>query len=263
MNDRNKTQLTHDVTQAVGLWMDGHGFKPVETEVPICLGWCADLAGVIVPTQTELIALKMIPRAPKWQAYDGEKYEGPSEAYIAWERRRDDLLGAMTCLVEVKTSRGDFLGDKKWDAALPTDLAFLAFQKGLIAEEEWPQRWGILQFSPDGGIRLLRDPYRNQISMEQNLSTVLAIAVRRDHHTRYARWREIQKQQRVEEGERKAFTRIGDIARFLIRVARGEGESLERLMLFSSVSRELPEWVMESVKELWGLARERSGGVEQ
>jgi hypothetical protein len=65
MNDRNKSPITHEVTDAVAVWLDAHGFKPVETEVPMVAGWVADLAAVICPTQTELIALQLIKRPPR------------------------------------------------------------------------------------------------------------------------------------------------------------------------------------------------------
>jgi len=68
--DRNKTDLTHAVTQAAMTWLDERGFKPVETEVEIARGWVADLASAIFPTPTELINLKLIPHRPDWEAED-------------------------------------------------------------------------------------------------------------------------------------------------------------------------------------------------
>jgi hypothetical protein len=35
VDDRNKTQLTKDVTAAAALWLQEHGFKPIETEVHV------------------------------------------------------------------------------------------------------------------------------------------------------------------------------------------------------------------------------------
>jgi hypothetical protein len=69
MADRNKTELTQNVTRIASLWLNRKGFKPVETEV--CVewrhkkAWIADVAGVIAPTQTELIDLKLIRRPPR------------------------------------------------------------------------------------------------------------------------------------------------------------------------------------------------------
>src|ERR1039458_5691991 len=103
--DRNKTKLTHDVTNAAHFYLDERGFKPLETEVAVTNRWVADLCGVTSPTQTELIKLGLLSRSPTWKA--------PRWKRDAWYKMLMALLDIMTCLVEVKTSRSDFNHDKK------------------------------------------------------------------------------------------------------------------------------------------------------
>lgn len=242
--DRNKTGLTHDVTAAAARWLEERGFKPVETEVSVCLGWCADLAGVIVPTQTELIDLKLIPRRPSWKA--------PALDQQAWEQRYKLFDRTYTCMVEVKTSRGDFRGDRKWSLPCPTDLAYLAVPKGMVKLEECPARWGVLEYS-DGAMRRLRAPDPYVTTTEEQLGVVLSIAVRRDHHTRYERWREYQKQDRVERAAEKTVSRVSAIARVMEKIVRGEGESVDRVFEYHGI-KNMPEYAMERIRPLWGLA---------
>jgi hypothetical protein len=90
MIDRNKTEITHNITRLAALWLDNHGFKPVETEVGVDQGWIADIAGVGCLTQTEYIGLKLLKRPPRWH-YDANPsqqiiYE---DAYQVWRAARD------------------------------------------------------------------------------------------------------------------------------------------------------------------------------
>jgi hypothetical protein len=252
MSDRNKSQLTHDVTNAVAAWMDERGFKPVESEVgPLSYdsnktGWIADLAGVICPTQTELIELKLLRPRPSWRA--------PSQDQEAWRASYSALDRVMTALVEVKTSRRDFVGDRKWLLTPPTDLAFLAVPSAMIRQEEWPSGWGILSCA-DGSVRRLRPPTPSRTTAEQQLGVVLAIATRRDHHTRYARLREFQREQRLQEGEEKTILRAGYIARAFLQIARGEHNSVEEVLDRHRLKR-LPFYVMDDLRQLWGIMAE-------
>jgi hypothetical protein len=240
MDDRNKTGLTHDVTNAVATWLDERGFKPVETEV--CMprargesGWVADLAGVIDPTQTELIELKLLRRPPSWNkehsTREGQKHSSwDSPTRAAWKAERRALRRPMTCLVEVKTSRADFVGDRKWLLPQPTDLVYLAIPSGLVKEAEYPAGWGILSYSEAGSIRQLRPPTPVAVDMEKRMEVILSVAVRRDHHTRYARFREFQKIERLEAGERKTLRRMSDLAGVFVQVIRGEHNSVDEIL---------------------------------
>jgi hypothetical protein len=208
--DRNKSELTHKVTDATYQWLDIHGFKPVETEVQVTNYWIADLAGVIVPTQTELIEMKMLARRPKYNSL------GEAE----WRTARKLLTRRMTCLVEVKTSRSDFIGDKKWKLTPPTDLAYLAVPPGMLKDEEWPVGWGILELR-DSCMVQKRIPVPRVASVEECLDVVYQIGIRRDHRTRYAEHRQEQKEWRVQNGEIQTNHRIGKIINAIDDILRG------------------------------------------
>lgn len=256
--DRNKSQLTHDVTTASAHWLEAHGFKPVETEVsmpwqnPNDTGWVADLASVIVPSQTELIEMRLLPSRPRWPSYehrdDKEKMARYREKEAVWDAKRAALYRRMTCLVEVKTSRSDFRGDRKWKAPWPTDLAYLSVPKGLIKPEEYPAGWGILE----DGARCVRAPEPRTATIEQHLSVVMAIAIRRDHHTRYERWREIARQDRIDEGERRREVRLQNLADAVFCVANGRYDSVE--VAVKAHLRDCPEWLMERMRRIWRVA---------
>lgn len=142
MSDLNKTALTHEVTRDTIAWLRERGFKPVETEVQITDGWVADIAGVIVPSRSELAPLRLLPNKPAYSS-------GGNYKQSAWEKDAGALLRPYTCLVEVKTSRADFLRDHKWSSQRLTDLSYLAVPKGLIDQKEWPEGWGILEFDTE------------------------------------------------------------------------------------------------------------------
>ena len=264
MDDLNKSPLTCDVTSAVALWLDGMGFKPVETEVGMPWvvenekGWIADLAGVIFPTQTELINLKLLSRSPKYYLSNGffgnpdEEYK-PNPAYTEWAKERDTKQRLMTCLVEVKTTRADFLGDRKWNLPLPTDLAYLAYPKGLVDHSEWPAGWGILEFH-DNSIRQRRFPFPGQTTSEQQRDVILSIAVRRDHHTRYARHREFNREHRERDKQEKIQTHLGRMTRAIFSIVEGKRGSVKECLEWHGV-KNLDEWMIKELEPLWGIKK--------
>lgn len=216
--DRNKSLLTHEVTETSWRWLDTHGFKPVEEEVQVANRWIADLAGVIDPTQTELIEMKMIPRPPRYQY--GKKNDDYVEKREAWDSLFRSVFRRMTCLVEVKTSRSDFTGDKKWKLAPPADLAYLAVPPGILKETEWPVGWGILELRGSCMVQK-RLPVPRVASIEEHLNVIYQIGLRRDHRTRYAEHRQQQKEWRVQNGEIQTNHRIGKIINAIDDILRG------------------------------------------
>jgi len=260
MQDRNKTELTHKVTDAVDGWLDERGFKPVETEVYVCEGWIADLAGVIVPTQTELQELRLLPRKPKW-----EKRE-EVEAWYALANERQQL---MTALVEVKTSRADFRGDKKWGQQPPTNLAYLAIPNDLpMSPTELPEGWGLLAYSAaTQSIRQTRPPIIREATADQKLCVVHEIGVRRDHRTRYENHREAQKADRIHQNQEVSRTRIRDAISAVTAVFHGcryPGKpwatyynSVQEILESFSI-KHLQPGDIEALEQLW-----KKGAVEQ
>ena len=187
-DDQNKTEVTKQITAATCFWLDERGCKPVETEVSVASGWVADIASVVCPSNTELQELRLIRRAPKWS----KRVERE-----AWEAEVTAIACMMTVIVEVKTSRGDFVGDQKWECA-----AAGRFELDCCAV--WPD-CGIGKATRLGHPRIQRrtelydQALRPQIRMttaEQQRNLIHAVACRRDNQTRYEHINRIRKEYR-------------------------------------------------------------------
>jgi len=251
-DDQNKTELTKQITAATGFWLDERGAKPVETEVTIAWCWIADIAGVVCPTQTELQDLKLIRRKPSWKKSEEEKQ--------AWEVEASVLNRLMTVVVEVKTSRSDFRGDKKWEWEPPADLCWLAVPAGLIAETERRKGWGILEYSEkrDCMISKVVPPVRTTTA-EQQRDLVYAVACRRDNHTRYEHINRLRKEYREEDKHRQSLTRVKDAMRAALSIARGEHGSVEGALEYHRVKlRSLYELEITGLTALWGVAKKET-----
>jgi hypothetical protein len=237
MEDRNKTELTRAVTAAAVRYLDERGFKPIETEVPICDSWVADVAGVISPTMTELVELKLLRRKPGYR----------NHGYDEWWKEAKKTQRLMTMLVEVKTSRADFRGDRKWTMPLPTNLAYVAIPKDLaIGMDEMPANWGVLEYSEKADcMRCLRPPAVAEVTIEQQLSVVVDIAVRRDHDTRYERIRKFRKEIISSQNESISRTRVMTAMRAMLSIIRGK--TIADFAQFFMVGE------LEEIRALFGL----------
>ena len=266
--DRNKTELTHKITDAAFLWLNNHGFKPVETEVgmPWCTnglnqkGWIADLASVVDPTQTELINLRLAKRPPQYRY--GQKNEGYEVRQAAWKAEYTKVYRRMTCLVEVKTSRGDFMGDRKWKMIPPTDLAWIAMAPGIATVEECPEGWGILTMRGDQ-LQQVRVPTPRVATTEEQLFVIYQIAIRRDHRERYKSEREWQKEDRIRRGAEESRNRLTNVIHAVRDIAAGKhGYSnrsincIEDALSYHGV-RNVRECDLKMLAELFGIAAKR------
>jgi len=212
-------------------------------------GWVADLAGVLQPTQTELIKLKFVRPRKKYNDYE------------EFRAAVNTLQRLMTCLVEVKTSRADFVGDKKWKAVHVVDLAYLAVPRGLIKPEEWPAKWGILEYNETRDeVKCIRTPEIGCASMEEQRDVILGIAIRRDHHTRYERAREFQRERRIEHNESVSRTRAIDAMRAMKSIVDGQHEDVEGALRYHGV-KAFPGHFMKDLKSLWAISGQTDEGV--
>jgi hypothetical protein len=247
--DRNKTDATHNVTRAVMRYLDERGFKPVETEVPVADGWVADIAGVCTPTRTEAVRLKLIPASPRCAA---------GEPYQRWNARYQALPCPLTALVEVKVSKSDFSGDHKWDKPSPANLRYLAIPHGLLLSA-YPPGWTVLSVSNDGTVRIVASGDVCNVPADQKMLTILSIAVRRDHATRYQRLRGMMKQYRVTQGEQRTLSRMSDAIRMAFAVATGQSCGVVHATPEEAVrfhcSKPLPKYVMDEARRLWCIAK--------
>ncbi|HEV7674426.1 MAG TPA: hypothetical protein VGQ12_07845 [Candidatus Angelobacter sp.] len=249
IDDRNKTGITKAVTAAAVRYLDERGCKPIETEVTIGDAWVADVAGVVVPTQTELIALKLLKRRPNYRHTE----------YQAWYRLAAGMQKLMTVLVEVKTSRSDFRGDKKWARPIPTNLAYLAFPRGLsIGIDEVPRGWGMLEYSEDSDcVKCYRVPIIVETTTEAQLSVIHNIAVRRDHLTRYESERRFRREMVANRNEDVSRTRVATAIRAVMAVVNGHSmsgriphSSVEEALKYHGI-KHVSGWDMEQLEKLW------------
>lgn len=264
--DRNKTELTQNVTRYAVLWLDAKGFKPVETEVSIGVsrGWVADVGGAIMPTQTEYINLKLIRRPPRYD-FDRRDKPGYQERYREvrdeWNTDYRKLPGILTAIIEVKTSVADFQRDIKFQIAGydTTNLRYIAMPAGLLAKEKWPTGWGILLYgssdqielnggAPEPTLRCVQPSPLFNSSVEQSRRVILQLAIRRDHVSRYARLRAFQKRICIDNAERKSLTRIRQAISFVLGIA--EGHSVEDAKLMSGLRVALPNHITERIDRL-------------
>jgi hypothetical protein len=258
--ERGKTELTQNLTRACALWMDGKGFKPVETEVGVARGWVADVAGVIIPTQTECINLKLIQRPPRsdWARRDDAAYYGSfRERYIEWRTSYTKIPSILTAHIEVKTSVADFRQDSKWSRPdSPTNLKYVAMPRGMIAQEKWPGGWGVILYgcsqpelngNASEHLQCARPSPLYSVSVEQSRDVILQIGIRRDNVGRYERLRKLSQRIRISDNKRKSLERITSIISFVLRIA--EGHDIEDAKTWSGVRVELPPYILEQLHE--------------
>lgn len=210
MVDANKTAETRQITELASRWLSERGFKPVESEVPIAEKWTADIAGCGELTRTECTNLKIIPRRPK--QWSGTELD-------AWNAQFN-AIEILTAAIEVKVSKADFARDDKWSREWPISLLYLAAPAKLLAKIDVPDGVGIL--SCGDSCRCVRPSRMNQVSHKVTLSTVHAIAVRRDHFTAHARFREFNRQAAERENERVNRARFGTMVDVIVDVIVGE-----------------------------------------
>jgi hypothetical protein len=250
--DRNKTDLTRKLTDAAAAYLSARGFKPIETEVPIEQGWVADIAAPCDPTPTELIALGLLRRAPRWSQ---------PEAHKQWKIECDAKLGIMTALVEVKTSRPDFCGDQKWKREQPTNLAYVAVPDEMIREDEYPVNWGVLVFDGEQ-CRLSRVPNIVSVTAERQRDVIHAVAIRRDHHTRHARMREFRRQACIQQSESVSRTRVFNAVQAVMDIVKGM--PVERALATNRIKAKcIPKYYWSELEQLQSLAPQQETGASR
>jgi len=117
--------------------------------------------------------------------YGIAKWEKPTYVVCELERcgESPDVFGfggARTQLIEVKTSRADFLADKKklWrinpEMGLGELRSFLCME-GLILEGELPLNWGLLYCDNKQRIGLIREPYIQAACSYQEMNLAASV----------------------------------------------------------------------------------------
>ena len=181
--DRNKTDLTHNITAMAIAYLQSRGFRPTETEVAVEKGWIADIAGFGCLAEYELKKLHVLGK---------RQFIPPIDRVEEYYLRYGNLL---TAIVEVKTSRSDFTGDWKFKTKLyPANLCFIAYPKGLVKEMELPEGWLGLEINLDGNnyLRFTKNhtnPYNFHHAQHpgQVIDFISKIAVKLEYRQRFLR----------------------------------------------------------------------------
>lgn len=238
MNDHlNKTELTKQVTKAAIDFLHNAGFKPVETEVTLHKGWIADIAGVIVPTKTEAVNLKLIRKGKRFDA----------STNIEFSRLPEQIVGA----VEVKTTKADYWQDRKFQrkdfnhilgpAAM---LNWLAMPKGMLRSQEWPAQWGILEWDGNSLSVALPAPLMSALD-SWRCRVITEIAMRRDNATRGNRMAAFNEYNRTANVERMTHIRFSKAIELAADLASGKyktvDEAIEQLRLKCQLSKALKD----------------------
>jgi hypothetical protein len=204
--DRNKTDLTHDVTEGAAKWLASIGAKCIETEVPVGPKWIADIAAFWSPTPTEATAKKLIPRAKTYP------YGQTTAAVQAWHEHHDMRVAAyralpqiITIIVEVKTTRADFkretLAEGKFNRPRVADVHIMATPYSLIKMSECPSGWLDLIFTHYDECVPIQNMIVTESAINQKLKMVAAIAERRHNRTANAFFSALSKRRRSEDAE--------------------------------------------------------------
>lgn len=202
--DRNKTDLTHDLTEASARWLASIGAKCQETEVPAGPKWISDLAAFWSPTPTEATLEKLIPRAKRYPY--GESAEVIDEWKQHHEHRRhaySALPKFITIIVEVKSTRDDFHRDRRVvDGKFyrrMADIQAIASPKGLLKPSEIPAGWWYVEHDMGGEVANVHRGSLVITTIEDRLELIASIAERRHNRTANAHWSALQKRQRMAE----------------------------------------------------------------
>lgn len=249
--DRNKTPLTHAVTETAYRYLADRGFKPLEREVYIAERWIADIAGVCVPSPTEAAGLRLIKRAPKWcRASDSvEQQQAAQVAREAWQATYAALAKPLTALIEVKTSVSDYSGDRKWTAEKPTNLCYVAMPEGMVARERWPQGWGVILTTANGlSVRRVFVPTIIPHTPEAQMWTVLRVANRMHNRVCYGPMSDAARRERIEEAQAVTTERFRNVVKVVLDVVKGK--LVEEALSYWGIRAKLPEDVLREMEAL-------------
>ena len=218
--DQNKTALTHRVTATAIAYLDGLGCKPIETEVQVAREWVADIATFWYPTQTE------------WKkAHLDKRFGSPTKAelYQAFRRFCHRYATPLTVLVEVKTTLADFkkdAGRKLVRGASPASLSFIACPRDLYKKvcADLDYHVGVILTAANGqSVVKTYPPHPEPHHSGDMIDFIAAVAVRRDHRTRYKAERDFMRMWKAKEAMRRKAHRIDQVVRGILDYCQRKG----------------------------------------
>ena len=242
--DRNKTEITLRITESAAEWLRTIGAKAIETEV--CAGpkWISDLAAFWVPTPSEAIYAKLLPKKPRWQTSHIE--------YRLWRESFEALPNPITIIHEVKTSNADFKRDTKWNRESIADLQVLSYLKGIISIEQIPDKWWGLEHSESGNLIAIRKRAPlNNVTDKQRLLLISNLADRQHNRHANAFFSSLNKSHGLESHRKKTNNRLNYCMKAVLDILNGEHESVEGCLQYW-FNKKFSSHMIKSLQEIWG-----------
>jgi len=260
MADLNKTEITLRITEAAATWLKGLGAKPVEVEVPIAVGWVADLAGVWRPTATEAIKAKLIepkPRCPDWQGRTQNVIRIWQNKVAKWDQIFDRLPDPILIGHEVKISQADFRKDlrrkfvTKGNRTGPVHMRCLSVLRGKVRPEQYPDGWWVLEHGPSG--RVVKIAQRGRfLKVEKSKQIIVLTSLSEKIWNREENkfWRDINRSHRDGQNKRISLLRVNRVVDAVLAVARGDENSIEKCLLKHLNQKTVDALSAEKLKQL-------------
>ena len=264
-HDRNKTELTHNITLGAIDHLRFIGAKAIETEVPVGDKWIADLAALWSPTPTECLRSKLLP--PRRQIsrlieFQGTQIDIPEDdPEQGWYDVYGKLPWCITIVHEVKTSYADFSRDDKFNREPIADLQILSYPIGIISEDKLPKHWWLWGHT-EGGLVRKKSKYPKLFTpTDKNRFTIATSIAERQHnkvHNKF--WSDMQKKQTLDRATDKAATNLRYMADIIFKVANGTMQPEEVFAYYfpHNKKRYEADYLKEKLGPIYGILKGRS-----
>ncbi len=256
--DRNKTNLTLSVTESAAGWLREIGAKAIETEVYIEQGWVADLSAFWVPTQTEAIKSKIVPKKPKFSCFGVTEKEMDEDHknWMEWKLLYNGLPEFITIAHEVKTSRSDFIKDIKFQKQPVANIQILSYTPGVLNDvSEIPDGWWGIEHDANGIFKKIRKRYNlHKISNDRCLSLIASLADRLHNRNANEFFNNLNKRHSIEQKENNAHYRISSCIRAVLSVAKGNHNNAKECIQYY-FNKKLPEYIIKELEKIYGVLK--------
>lgn len=123
----------------------------------------------------------LVRRAARWAAAQGYPIV-VSELSLGYGEEADVLAFKthQSLLIECKASRSDFLSDRRKpfrrEPAMGMGHKRMYFApEGLIAHDELPERWGLVEYLPDGKLRVMGGTYFRERDIQKECDVLMSV----------------------------------------------------------------------------------------
>ena len=259
--DRNKTELTHNITLGAISHLRFIGAKAIETEVPVAEKWVADLSALWSPTPTECLQSKLLPPRRKISRlfeFEGTQIDIPEDdPEQAWDDTYDKLPWCITIVHEVKTSYADFARDDKFSREPIADLQILSYPIGVISEDKLPKHWWLWGHAQGGAVRHVSKYPKLFNPTDRNRFVISASIAERQHNKVHNKFfSDMQKKQTIDRATDKAATNLRGMADTVLKVAKGEMKPEEAFAYYFRNKKKYElEYVQEKLNSIYGILK--------